>query len=788
MKQKLLLLFALLLSVCSGAWAEDTYVELRTVDFTEMTAQSFSSNGANYVADAGYTDIIFYKKKDYTLSLNTVIGTDGKITGEGVAFGGQNIAKNHLVAIPLTGVNEKLRVTFYHRYNSNKASFKYYYLDNKTTYTESDYPSSGISTVQDAKYADTETSITITSGLTHDKGILLVGEAGSGYQEIKKVVIETLAPAGPSITTQPQSASYVSGDPIAALSVVATASTGELSYQWHSCDDALKTNPQDVGTNSASYTPSGAGFYYVTVTDDNGSVDSNVAQITVSAAAAPTISIDASETDVTAGTSITLTATADGVPGPTLKWYVSDTNDTSAGVEIDGETADTYVFDAVVGTKYYYAKAFNSVEPSGVASNVITITAAARTGSDLNQVVYSNGFDAFITDPDGENHGTIKAYYLEGTAAPTVASINASAGATYEVVGNTFTLTSEDEATSKVYDVTLTAVAPYSEDGVTFNGTEDWVVSAYGFCAESGKQGYRFQKTGTEGSADYWSRAKSGKTRMYFFLDANTSVTLANGGSTRDVKVYKNGTVVSGVTKSNALTNIPGEAEPYMLAIVSNQNGGDGALNVITITGPQTTATAETITPAKELTTYVPQHKLDFTSTDKLTAFIATATSATSVTLTNVDIVPAGTPIVVKATETASPIAVTISDGEADDVSSNKLLRGDGSTSIGTAAEKIGTGEGEKYDYILSDGKFYRATVGTVAPGKAYLHLTEAPSDAKALTISFGGDGETTGIEAIHNSQFTIHTDAPMYNLSGQRVGENYKGIVIVNGKKYMNK
>lgn len=63
MKQKLLLLFALLLSVCSGAWAEDTYVELRTVDFTEMTAQSFSSNGANYVADAGYTDIIFYKKR-----------------------------------------------------------------------------------------------------------------------------------------------------------------------------------------------------------------------------------------------------------------------------------------------------------------------------------------------------------------------------------------------------------------------------------------------------------------------------------------------------------------------------------------------------------------------------------------------------------------------------------------------------------------------------------------------------------------------------------------------------
>lgn len=28
----------------------------------------------------------------------------------------------------------------------------------------------------------------------------------------------------------------------------------------------------------------------------------------------------------------------------------------------------------------------------------------------------------------------------------------------------------------------------------------------------------------------------------------------------------------------------------------------------------------------------------------------------------------------------------------------------------------------------------------------------------------------------------------PMYNLSGQRVDKNYKGVVIQNGKKFINK
>ena len=44
----------------------------------------------------------------------------------------------------------------------------------------------------------------------------------------------------------------------------------------------------------------------------------------------------------------------------------------------------------------------------------------------------------------------------------------------------------------------------------------------------------------------------------------------------------------------------------------------------------------------------------------------------------------------------------------------------------------------------------------------------------------------TTGISKIKMTTNTV--DAPVYNLAGQRVDSNYKGVVIQNGKKVMKK
>lgn len=41
---------------------------------------------------------------------------------------------------------------------------------------------------------------------------------------------------------------------------------------------------------------------------------------------------------------------------------------------------------------------------------------------------------------------------------------------------------------------------------------------------------------------------------------------------------------------------------------------------------------------------------------------------------------------------------------------------------------------------------------------------------------------------AIENIEVAKNENAPIYNLAGQRVDKNYKGVVIQNGKKFINK
>lgn len=46
---------------------------------------------------------------------------------------------------------------------------------------------------------------------------------------------------------------------------------------------------------------------------------------------------------------------------------------------------------------------------------------------------------------------------------------------------------------------------------------------------------------------------------------------------------------------------------------------------------------------------------------------------------------------------------------------------------------------------------------------------------------------KTTGIDNVNQIDSAINDNAPMYNLAGQRVGKEYKGVVIQNGKKFIN-
>lgn len=87
---------------------------------------------------------------------------------------------------------------------------------------------------------------------------------------------------------------------------------------------------------------------------------------------------------------------------------------------------------------------------------------------------------------------------------------------------------------------------------------------------------------------------------------------------------------------------------------------------------------------------------------------------------------------------------------------------------------------------FLSGGKFWYATANTLhmKAFRAYFDfddiLTSVEDASGAIEFKFNLD-DATGIETIgHSSLISDH----YYNTAGQRVGKNYKGIVVTKGKK----
>ena len=166
--------------------------------------------------------------------------------------------------------------------------------------------------------------------------------------------------------------------------------------------------------------------------------------------------------------------------------------------------------------------------------------------------------------------------------------------------------------------------------------------------------------------------------------------------------------------------------------------------------------------------TYITNEDVDFSG---VTAYIVSSKTASSATLTEVASAPAGTPVLINASEGEH---ILTSEASPVDVSDNKLQ----------AATNAVTADGTQY--ILANGGsgigFYKAKSGTtIAAGKAYL---SSSAGSPALTFVF--EGGTTGITDVKNSNTVSGFN--FFNLKGQRVDQPTKGLYIVNGKKVIIK
>ena len=64
--------------------------------------------------------------------------------------------------------------------------------------------------------------------------------------------------------------------------------------------------------------------------------------------------------------------------------------------------------------------------------------------------------------------------------------------------------------------------------------------------------------------------------------------------------------------------------------------------------------------------------------------------------------------------------------------------------------------------------------------------FTASKHQVRAKEISVTLKDTPSGIEEISNG--SLNGEAPIYNLAGQRVSKEYKGVVIQNGKKFIKK
>lgn len=144
------------------------------------------------------------------------------------------------------------------------------------------------------------------------------------------------------------------------------------------------------------------------------------------------------------------------------------------------------------------------------------------------------------------------------------------------------------------------------------------------------------------------------------------------------------------------------------------------------------------------------------------------------------DVITANTPVFVYGaknvdTQTVEDVNVVVGDPVATPASAAFAFQG----SYGKMQVNAGDW------FISSDNNFYRAKgTESMKATRALFRATTVEAAAKGLTISI--DGEATAIQGIVTDK--ADSDAPAYNLAGQRVADNYRGIIIKGGKKYLNK
>ena len=360
---------------------------------------------------------------------------------------------------------------------------------------------------------------------------------------------------------------------------------------------------------------------------------------------------------------------------------------------------------------------------------------------------------------------------------PEVATVDASTGAvTLGTTEGTAVITASYagndryEASKASYTINLTK--PFEvEDGV-FDFTEP---EAYG---------YKTPALGSATNLEVGDKIIARNVIITVKKNGSTPTRFWNNNSGKlDFRVYKNAVLNIAVPEGYVITDIT--------ALVENANKkfgevGKNSVDISFTTGIYFTKMVVTYGKIKSVTpttngyaTFACSYPVNYRENGLKAYTIKVDEDNQKVAYTEfTGVVPAGKAVLVCGTE-GQKYELTPATEKADATFATDLEVSNGNV------KSDGT---NFYGFTTKDGVsgFVLVAKDVAVPlGKGYLQLTGNTAAAPVFySINIGGG--TTGIGQVEVEKAT--ENGAIYNLAGQRVDASYKGVVIKNGKKYVNK
>lgn len=369
---------------------------------------------------------------------------------------------------------------------------------------------------------------------------------------------------------------------------------------------------------------------------------------------------------------------------------------------------------------------------------------------------------------DNSPHISGSTTFLDSTSV-TLSTENQDAKIYYTIDGTEPT----DQSTVYTAPFSLNASTPVKAVAY-INGEKSKVASQYFKKVEENELISVAQALKTADNTQVYIKAKVAKTETYNSSSSTLNYYIADNENAGETLEILNGRYLQNNKISNAFQIVRGD-EVVVAATVNTDNGHKTLknANLLSIKEYQDQAKVTTAGWA----TFVSRRAVDFSKNNDISAYLVKYNDSDNrVTLTPVTVIPGNTAVVVKANAGTYELQRS---KESTTIVNNDLKFCNNSKKVTKALSfyvlsKQGNGCG-----------FYPVKVNeNIAPFKGFLTVNAASTVAAKPFYAIGNT--TTGIS--NTVEENKNVEDVHYNLAGQRVDNNYKGLVIVNGHKVIRK